>query len=423
MIKKVRTLWKNEFIQGGFFFMASSFAIHLMNYLFNFIAGRTLGPKGYGEIVALMSYTSIVLVPTGVFSTFILQKISARGKDQIEYAKSIESLFWEKINKWKIFFLLPFFLLPVLPNITNLTFPTASILYPIILFSLFSSFYYAALQGLRMFLAFSLIGILATFLKLAGALLAIPGFHGISLISLFLFLSIFVPFIFSYYIFRQKFVRNPREKNPVIEKRIIGILRNKQLHIIFLSSLAMTLLNNADVVFVKKFFSATEAGIYSSWSLFAKMILYLLGPILSISFVFFSSKKNEGVQTKALLILLGIFFAVGLATYLVYQVFGSVIIHALFGNKFDKVIPFLPYAAIFGSLYSALSFITTFLVAKESLIALMLPVLIPFYFILLYVSDKVLLSVMQINILFATFAIFVYFSLYLIAFAKRKLKN
>src|SRR3989338_4229929 len=190
MIKKVRTLWKNEFIQGGFFFMASSFAIHLMNYLFNFIAGRTLGPKGYGEIVALMSYTSIVLVPTGVFSTFILQKISARGKDQIEYAKSIESLFWEKINKWKIFFLLPFFLLPVLPNITNLTFPTATILYPIILFSLFSSFYYAALQGLRMFLAFSLIGILATFLKLAGALLAIPGFHGISLISLFLFLSI-----------------------------------------------------------------------------------------------------------------------------------------------------------------------------------------------------------------------------------------
>src|SRR3990167_8342362 len=141
MLKAAKKIWQNEFFQGGIFYTTSSFFNHLMNYLFNFLAGRTLGPKGYAEISTLFSYTTIALVPTVVFSTFLIQKISASSLNQKIYTRSLERLFLNKIKKWWYLFVIPIIFAPLLPKFTNLTPLVAWSLYPLLYFAYLSSFY------------------------------------------------------------------------------------------------------------------------------------------------------------------------------------------------------------------------------------------------------------------------------------------
>ena len=75
MMKLLKKLWANEFFQGGFFLTSSSFTINVLNYFFNLLAARTLGPSGFGEITAFFSYNNIFSVPILVVTLVLIQKI------------------------------------------------------------------------------------------------------------------------------------------------------------------------------------------------------------------------------------------------------------------------------------------------------------------------------------------------------------
>src|SRR3989344_3792588 len=413
MLKAAKKIWQNEFFQGGIFYTTSSFFNHLMNYLFNFLAGRTLGPKGYAEIAALFSYTTIALVPTVVFSTFLIQKISASSLNQKIYSRSLERLFLNKIKKWWYLFVIPIIFAPLLPKFTNLTPLVAWSLYPLLYFAYLSSFYGSAIQGLKLFLAVSLIGILVTFLKLIGAWLVYLGLDGIATIIFFLIMSNFFLFYLSKRVVTGHLKKNMIINSKILEKRTLQLLTSRQFVIIFVSTLALTLLNNLDVVIVKKFFLATDAGIYSSWSLSAKIILYFVGPLISISFVFISGSKNEAIKNKTLLYSLIILFFVGIISFAFYKNFASFIIGFFFGNKFEAVTPYLASASIFGSFYTALTFFNSFYLAKNSSLALILPIFLPIYIVLLYLIPKKLSAVITLNIFFSATLVLAYLILYL----------
>ncbi|OGK24684.1 hypothetical protein A3C25_01770 [Candidatus Roizmanbacteria bacterium RIFCSPHIGHO2_02_FULL_38_11] len=419
MLKTAKKIWSNEFFKGGIFYTASSFVIHIMNYLFNFLAGRSLGPKGYAEISALFSYLIIALVPTVVFSTLLVQKISATSQNRVAYTYTLETLFCEKIRRWWFIAILPILFTPLLPILTNLTPLAAWSLFPLIILALLSTFYGSALQGLKLFLAFSLIGVFATFLKLLGALLVTAGIDGLATVLFFLILSSF----FLFYLSKTVVTNNLRKKiesaPKKIERRILHIFKSRQFVIIFISTLSLTLLNNIDIVLVKKFFLAEDAGIYSSWSLFAKIILYLLGPLISLSFVFIAGTKSESSQNKTLIYSLVVLLFVGLVSFVFYKNFAIFIITFFFGSKFQAVAPFLARASIFGSFYAALTFLNSFYLAKNSPLALILPVLLPIYIVLFYLIPKKLSAITTLNIFFSAAVFLVYLAAYLITTFKK----
>lgn len=410
-MKKLQLLFKNDFFKGGVFFTASSLFISFLNYLFNFISARILGPRGYSEITTLFSYLSITAIPTWVVSSFIIQKVASSGKRKFEYAFALEELFWRKIKRgWLAIFLL-FLFIPFISKFTNLSNLTSFVVIPLILLTFISSFYGATMLGLNLLVLYSLVSILGVVIKLLGPIFIILGFNGFSTIILFLLLSAVLPLILIFISLNSLFKKKVTLPLIKIENKIRSLVYNPQFLLILASTLALILLNNFDIVFVKKFLSAEEAGIYGSWSLFAKIILYAVGPLISIGFIFFSSQKgkNQNVFRISLIFL----FIIGLFSYVIYTYFAAFVVNIFFGEKFMAVLPYLGNAAIFGSLYAMLSFINNYYLAKKSKISLVLPILIPIYFLLIFLVKKNISNIISLNIIFALVVLLIHAAIYL----------
>lgn len=418
MRKYIAKFWSNEFFKGGVFLTISSFIVNILNYFFNIIAGRSLGPIGYGEIAALFSYVYITAIPIGIFSILIMQKISSREEDQHEYALAIESFFWRTIKKYSWFLILLLLSTPFISRITNLSTVASYFLIPIILLTFIATFYTSTLQGLKLFFIASIIAVVGALIKLAGGIVAIFGF-GLGFVLAFLLLSILVIFICSYKSLK-KFESESSQKKERIEKRFIDILKDKQVIITAFSILAVTLFSNMDIIFVKKFFLPTEAGIYSSWSLFAKIILYVVMPISSVSFIFFSSKQNEKKQNLALFISLLILAIIGMLIYFSYSIFGQTVINIFFGHKFDAVVPYLGMAGLFGIFYTAITFINNYFLAKKSAFSLILIILLPLYIGGLFLVKSTINNVMLLNIYFSLIVVLVYITSWILSIFRHR---
>ena len=266
----------------------------------------------------------------------LIQKIAGATNNTI-LAKSLENLFWEKLRRLFIFIILLFLLAPILSKLTNLSLFLSFSLIFLILLTIISSIYGSLLQGLQLFFLFSFLSVLGSLLKLTGALAVLLGLDGIYTLIGFIFVSSFIGVYFSYRIFNQH-IKSRFKKNqnyPKIEKKLIQLIKNRQFLLILFSTLALTIFNNADVVFVKKYFLPFEVGIYSAWSLFSKIILYSLGPFIALSFIFFSSGQKQLTERKTLHFSLFILLVVALISFIAYKYLTIPLIDIFFGKNLN----------------------------------------------------------------------------------------
>ncbi len=421
MKHKLEAIIRNKFFQGGVFFTLSNFLIGFLNYLFNFLVGRGLGPQGYGEIAALFSYITVASIPISILSTLVIQKVSSVGYEKrVRFALSLEKFFWEKIRRWLgLFFLFLLLSFPLSP-LTNLSPLTAVSLPLLIILSFLSTFYGALLQSLHLFLVFSLIGVLGAIIKLLGAIGVFIGIDGIITVITFIFLSGILPCVIYLKVFRQK-IKREEEKTTKISWRLIRLLLNPQFIVTASSILALTFLNNLDIIFVKKFFPSTDAGIYSAWALFAKIILYVIYPLISITFIFFADETNKN-QTKVFIFFLSSLSLFGIGSSLIYAFYPSLIIHLIFGAKFNELIPYLGYAGLFGFFYTAITFMNQFFLSKKSYFALILPAGIPIYIGLLFFLGKRIINIISLNIVFSSVISLLYLTAYVYHISSQKRK-
>ena len=164
---------------------------------------------------------------------------------------------------------------------------------------------------------------------------------------------------------------------------------------------------------VKKFFSPIDAGLYSAWSLFAKIIFFLIGPLISISFIFFSNKNNRHQQNKILIMSLIALFIVGFSCYIAYVFFPLIMVNIIFGNKFRDLAPLLGLASFFGIFYSFIYLFNNYFLARKSPFALILPFTIPVYLLSLFIFKNNLLNIISVDIYFSLFVGIIYSIAYL----------
>lgn len=418
MRNTINKVWKNDFFKGGALITISSFLANILNYFFSVLAAHALGPSGFGEISALFSYTAVFSIPMMVMSLIVINKIGSKGEGAKPFARALQEWFLFKLRKWWFLGVPAAIAVPLVPGLTNLAPASGYALLPFITLNFLLAFYTAVIQGLQFFFWASLIGVLASVLKLAGAVLVIGGIDGLTTVIVFLLLSSLIPLVASYAVAKQNtpHARMPSDK---INKRLAHAILNKYVIFTFLSILAVTLFNNADVIFVKKYFSAQEAGIYGSWSLFSKIILYLMGPLSLVSFIFFSDKNSEKSHERVLNLTLIILVFIGIVSYIFYRFLSVELIRVLFGSKFNAVAPYMAGASLFGTFYTTTSFINNYFLAKKSNFSLMLFGLIPVYFILLFIIPKTLGDIISLNIYFSGAIM----SLYIIAYCHRIFYN
>ncbi len=420
MKKQLSKIFSNEFYKGGIILTASSILVNFFNYIFNFLAGRALGPAGYGEISSLFSYVSLLTIPTAVVTTIIIQKIGSTDQEKLPYALSIEAYINQKLKKYAPIIILSLLLTPFIHRITNLSPLTSAVLIPFILIAVLTSFYNSMLQGLKLFFFISLISLAITFLKMFGGIAAALHMGGVEVVLLFLFIASIVGYagnIIALRVQSKKAVTlEPAKK---IEKRMLSFILSPQFITTGLSVAAMLALNNVDIIYVKKFFSPQEAGLYSSWSLFAKAIFYVLGPLLGVSYIFFTHTKDRHDEQKSFILSLLALIGLGICSFIFYTFFADFIISTLFGKKFVSIIPYLGLASIYGSLYAIITFINNFFIAKKSKYSLILALSLPIYVVALFFTSRNIANIFILNILYGTVTVSIYLLAYF--YSKNKL--
>lgn len=394
---KVHRLLQNSFFQGSVAFTFSSFIVNLLNYFFNLLVAKKLGPVGFGEISSMFAFIAIFSVPMTVMSMVLIQKIGQQKKNQYAYASSLDCWFRRKIIHLRLPIIAICALFPFIQYVTNLSPITSAAILPLIIIGTVGTFYSSLLQGLHLLGWASIVGVVVVMIKLIGVLVPVGGSGELVSIVIALILSsgsmVMIPRI----ILRNQFQTT---KNNVFHhtSRLRHVLHHRQSLITLASLTSITIIGNFDVVTAKRVMTPLDAGVYSSWGLFAKIILYGLGPVLTMSYIFFSSKKNESHHNKLLLISLLTLLGVGCVAYSLYTLFGSLIVTRLFSSTFTPVVPFLPLASLFGILYAGISLLNNYFLSRGSFYSLIISVAVVPYIIAIVFAGQSLVRFMYANI-------------------------
>jgi O-antigen/teichoic acid export membrane protein len=362
----IKSFLKNNLKEGdlgrSFLIMFSStMIVNVINYIYNILVGRLLGPSDYGVFVSLLSFTMIF---AGISGT--VQIVITRYAAILKYENSQRTLYRYFIRAIQIFsavgvfvFILFFVSTPYIKKFLNIDVSTPVYVVGMLLgVSFIAPIARGTLQGIQDYKALSINVILDSFLRLVFGLsliflgLKVSGAIGSQVISAIVAFSVSIYFILRLKSLDEGTYRIPRA----------SIYKYTFLTLYTIS--CFLLLTNLDVVLVKHFFDPHTAGIYSSAVTIGKIILYFPGAMAIVLFPKTSelqtlSRKSVGILAKALLIV----FALCLIINVIYFVAPDLLVRIMFGEAFFEGVPYIGYYGIAMTFYSLLNITVLFLLS------------------------------------------------------------
>lgn len=355
-----KRLAAHSIYRDSFFILCSTVIGGFLNYIFNPIMARLLGPAQYGELISVLAIMMVITIPVGALSLAVVKYVSlfaSQGE-----AEKIGYFIYLVLRKILVFsFLLLFVylaLLPLLKNFLNLSnyysLLAAGVLFVI---SFFGGIIRSVLQGLKKFKIISLITIGESIAKLIFGIGAIYiGFKvGGVIISMGVGSLIICFIIFRIIHISKKSVAFKIDlKDAIIKYTILG----------FWANLMMILFLNLDILIVKHYFSPDAAGHFGAISLLGKAIFFLGGSLTYVLFPLVSEGHAKNSDILPLLKKTLIVMALGaLATTLIYYFGSSIIIKIFFGQEYLSLAPLLWLSGVVFSLYSLISIFVTYYLA------------------------------------------------------------
>lgn len=405
-------LLNNVFIQGGIILTLSTVIVNVFNYIFHVLAARTLGPADYGEIVALFSYMAVLSIPFSTIPTLIIRRLGYAGIQRDKVAKAIDLWFSLRIRHWWLITLFFFSIMFVIPRITGLQFSTGVVLLFSVYFGLINSFYIAILTGLHFFKQVGISSMLTSFFKLVGVLAVFVGFGKLPTIYSWLGGSIILSILYAKSILHK--IPKIEDKDAyVIDQRILKIIFSPATLLTSISLLGITLLGNLDIIIIKKIFLDSQVGMYGAWSLFAKTLFYILGPINALTLVVFSSEDKIRNQESAMGVIIGILTITGICAYIGFSYFGIYLVDIIFGNSFKTIVALLPKAALFGTFFSMSNILNNYFIARRHKAQVIGFIAAPIYVMLLLQFGTSIEAVIDVNIIYSSLLSAFYLLIYM----------
>jgi O-antigen/teichoic acid export membrane protein len=186
---------------------------------------------------------------------------------------------------------------------------------------------------------------------------------------------------------------------------------------VFFSTVAFTSLYTSDVLLVRHFLSAQEAGFYAALAVLGKIIFFAAGPVISVMFPLISEYHANGKKYLNLLALsLSLVLAICVGISLIYFLFPEVMVSLLFGNQYLPAAPYLFYFAVFLSLYALSSLLVNFYLSVKKVKTVVLPVIAAsaqIVFIFLFhqsLSSVILVSIIILSLLFVGLLVYFFLS-------------
>lgn len=328
-------------------------------YLYHLFIGRILGPQQYGELAALLSLFYILNVPSSVLQTILVKFFSAlKAKKAYGRAKDLFLSMTGRVFLVEVaLFVIVLWFFPYLANFLHIP----SIWYFIWLYLIFALFLLgtvnaSVLQAFQLFrtaMIFTNIGVaLRLILGTLGALWGVGWTLFANVVSSALgYVLVFLPLGF--------ILKHKREPVAFAQGQFV------QYSIpTFLATLGIIMLYSQDVVLVKHFFGALEAGIYSSLSVLGKAIFFASAAVSYVIFPVIAERKEQQASYMAIVLLA--LFAVGAISFsltAIYYLAPSFVVHLLFGKAYASAALLLGPFGLFLSFFTLSSLLASIFLA------------------------------------------------------------
>lgn len=351
---------KHELISGSFYVFVGGMFANVFAFLLNLVLARRLSYADYGSFASLSAIITLASILAGSVNTIIVRFVAEYfSKNENDKLK----LFYEKTLK--IFVIISFLisilfiiLSPLIKNYLNVD----NIWYVVLVGLGISVFYLqsvnsAFLQGLMKFKLIAFLNVVGNLTKLlVGVVLVLLGFKvfsgllAIIVMSFGLFVAGLIPLRF---LLAKREIKDVRVPIKEIFKYSLPS---------FFIVLFLTFFTSADVILVKHFFNAHDAGFYAGLSLIGKVIFYFTGPIPLVMFPLLVKKYHRGERFQSLFYLaLFLVLLPSLAITGFYFLFPNFVINLFLGGRdYLFIAPYLGFFGIYLTIFSMLNICVSF---------------------------------------------------------------
>ncbi len=351
-IKKIFTsriglIKKDEIVRNGGIIFIASIVVGAINYSYQIYMGRILGPEEYGILGALFSIFYLIGIISQTLSTSVSRFISefkGKGRQMGFFIKgTLKHMTILGLMVSLIFLIFS----KNLVNIFKLADQRPVMILILILFlGWIVPITEGILRGVNRFSILSLSNISNASSKLIFGIILVTFGFGVSGALLGVALGMFFGVIVSLTFIKPYFGQNNGNNEWNINKRQDSEFRFSSFYYyslpVLIAMVSYSIPANLDVIMAKYYFSAVDAGIYTSVSVLGKIIFFFSG---SIGLVMFSTvaekffKKEDTINIlKKSLIYTGI--SSGFLT-LIYILFPQLVINKIFGSDYKSAIPLL----------------------------------------------------------------------------------
>ena len=418
MFKKIL---KNQLIAGSFVLFVGSMFANFGSYLYHLLMGRMLGPVNYGVLTALISLLYIISIPALTLATTIV-KFASVAKAKKNYAK-VYFLFYDFSRKLLVVSVIIFILFAFGSQVIAefLQIPSRALIIltsSLFLISLLPTVNNGILQAFLNFPFLAANSIFGVILKLALAVgLVKLGFSvggammAILISSLIIYLVSFFPLRFLWQYKQSLLLRNKQSlllRNKGKVAKIDWSKITSYAAPVFLAVLGLTSLYTTDIILVKHFFPAFQAGLYAALAVMGKIIFFASNAVPMVMFPLVSERYENGGRyrpflSQSLILVSGL--SAGITGF--YFLFPKFMINILYGPSFLATSPYLGLFGIFISLYTLSSVLTSFFLSiRKTRVAFFVLSAAITQIALIWLFHASILQVIQISILVTTLLLF-----------------
>lgn len=348
-------------LRGGAVFFLSATLVNLGNYAFNLIFGRWLGPALFAEVnllVSLVLFVSFVAATLSmVTAKFVATHQATQDTAQIESVRA-----W--LNRVALALGLVMAAVFVLGAPLLAQFFQSTSGWPFVILGLGMPFYMLAgvergsLQGTTRFGQLALSYQSEMWLRLALSALFLVGGLGINGIAAAMALALLGAW----------WVAKMAPRGPRATSRTASLLSRDAQRTIARFALAASgtlvgqiLINNSDILIVKHFFAAEQAGQYGALALIGRIVFFATWSVVMTLFPVVAQKQARG-EPHGHLLGIGLGLVAGVSTIIIGAtlVIPDVIVKVLFGTAYMSIAPLLWMYAVSTAFYALANVIISY---------------------------------------------------------------
>jgi O-antigen/teichoic acid export membrane protein len=300
--RPLRQALQSDFLRHSALVFGASMAVNVLNYAFNFVLSRNLGVEGFAALSSLVSFVMIFSIPASIL-TLVIVKYSATFHAAGDQPR-IRRLSYVLLKGTSVVAVCAFVLAILLRSeiAAFLRIPNDAAIplcIGILAFTFITPSVRAILQGEQDFVRYSISSVLEVFLKVFIAIAFVYAGFGVPGALWGWLIGTFCALAYTVWAVLRKHgsPANPHLRLQLDLRRLMRTTAG-----IGLASGFLIVMSFMDVLLVKHYFDAHQAGLYAAVNLTGKVVLFLAGFVPAVLLPKAVAKSERGENSTPLLL-------------------------------------------------------------------------------------------------------------------------